>query len=150
MVSHIISKIWNLWNSDDRIRFLVVGGWNTVFGYSVYVFSYLIYSPILPEIFFSYTLAMITSQVVSLFHNFFTHKNFTFRSSATKANSLRSEFFRFASAYFTLYIVSLILLPILVELVGLHPLPAGIVIIIVVYLFGGFFVHKNYSFKSYN
>ena len=149
MVSLIVSEIWNLWNSDDKIRFLVVGGWNTVFGYLVYVFSYLIYSPILSKIFFAYILAMITSQIISLFHNFFTHKTFTFRSSS-KNGELRNEFFRFASVYFALYVVSLILLPILVELVGLHPLVAGIVVIIVIYMFAGFFGHKTYSFKSSN
>jgi putative flippase GtrA len=59
----------------EKIRFIIIGGWNTVFGYSVFVVLWLLLRNI-----FHYQLVLLITYILTLFHNYFTLKTFVFKA----------------------------------------------------------------------
>jgi putative flippase GtrA len=94
-IERIIDLIRRLWNVPF-LRFLVVGGINTVFGYSV--FALLIYLQL------HYVLATLLAQICGVLFNFKTTGTIVFRS---KDNRL---LLRFALVYVFTYLVNIGLL----------------------------------------
>jgi putative flippase GtrA len=127
-------------------RYLMVGMWNTVFGYSLYaVFTALL----MPKLRFGYILAAIFSNLISITVAYFGYKFFVFK---THGNYL-AEWFRCILVYGSGMLPGLVLLPLVVE--GLHhefqlersgPYIAGALVmgLTVIYTFFG---HKHFSFR---
>lgn len=90
------------------VRYLVVGGWNTLFGYGLFAgFTYLLTG----RVPFAYMVACVLSNVIAITVAFLGYKWFVFR---TKGNYLR-EYFRCYLVYGTAALANLALLPVLVE-----------------------------------
>ncbi len=126
-------------------RYLIVGAWNTLFGYGLFVlFTYLL-TGIVP---FAYMLACVLSNVLAITVAYLGYKVFVFK---TKGNYLR-EYLRCYLVYGTAFLVNLAMLPMLVILLELvvrprayAPYIAGAVLTAgtVVLSFIG---HRQYSF----
>jgi putative flippase GtrA len=127
-------------------RYLMVGAWNTIFGYSTYA---LLTALLMPRMRFGYILASVFSSLLNITVAYFGYKFFIFK---TQGNYL-AEWFRCILVYGSALLPGLVLLPLLVE--GLHygfrldrsaPYIAGALLmgLTVIYSFLG---HKNFSFR---
>jgi putative flippase GtrA len=124
--------------SDERVRFLLVGGFNTGFGFVIYAgFTFLF-----RHLEFGYMLALIISQIISLFVAFALHKKVTFK----KEGHLIKDFIRFAMVNSVSYLINLAVLPLLVHGAHWHPLVAQFGVLVVTTLIS-FVGHKYFSFK---
>lgn len=130
------------------LRYMVVGVWNTVIGYSVYaVMTYFLTKKTHLPAAYLYTVA--PSCFINITMAFFLYKWFVFR---TKGNYWR-EYRRTMAVYWSLFIPSMLILPVLVNLLhwlfhmgAAAPYVANAMLLVVgvVYNFLGY---KKYSFK---
>ena len=127
-------------------RYLMVGVWNTLFGYSVYA---LFTALLMPRMRFGYILASVLSNLIAITVAYFGYKFLVFK---TQGNYL-VEWFRCILVYGSGMLPGLVLLPLLVEGLnhGFHlghsaPYIAGALLMGggVIYSFLG---HKHFSFR---
>jgi putative flippase GtrA len=122
----------------EKINYLLVGGWNTVFGYFVFAGLYFLLHQDL-----HYMVLFIISNIISITNAYIGYKVFVFK---TKGNYLK-EYLRFYVVYGAAMALNLVLLPLAVELFRLSPVIAqgGLVFVNVLFSYVG---HKRYSFGS--
>ncbi|MFC1567425.1 GtrA family protein [Thermodesulfobacteriota bacterium] len=129
-----------------EFRFILVGIWNTVFGYLVFIILETLFSKILSPRYIAYMSAMVLGQIIAVINAFVFHKYYTFRSS-TKGKDLLKEFFRFTTTYIFTFVLSLILLPIFVEICNIQPKIAGAIVILILTIVS-YLGHSRFSFKQ--
>ena len=127
-------------------RYLLVGLWNTLFGYGMFAAFTALLNPVVSH---SYMWASALSSVINITVAFLGYKWFVFK---TKGNYLR-EWLRCMTVYGSGIVLGLIVLPILVFLIRHNtrfdaqaPYIAGALLsgFVVVYSFLG---HKHFSFR---
>lgn len=121
----------------QKIDYLLVGGWNTIFGYFVFlVLYYLLAAKI------HYLLLLVVSNILSITNAYIGYKIFVFK---TKGNYLK-EYLRFYMVYGTIMVLNLVLLTFCVEILRILPPLAlgGLTFINVVF---SYFGHKHFSFS---
>jgi putative flippase GtrA len=127
-------------------RYLMVGVWNTVFGYSMYA---LFTALLMPKLRFGYILAAVFSNLIAITVAHLGYKFFVFK---THGNYL-TEWLRCMLVYGSGMLPGLVLLPLLVE--SLHygfklersaPYIAGALVMGLTVLYS-FFGHKHFSFR---
>ena len=124
---------------DSQIlRYLIVGGWNTVFGYCVFAFLYFMLSTRI-----HYIIIAIISSIIAITMAYAGYKLFVFK---TKGNYL-SEYLKFYVVYGFSMILGLVLLPIFVEVLKLNVYLAQAVATLTC-TFVSFIGHRNFSFKK--
>lgn len=125
--------------SGQPLRFLIVGGINTVVGLAAYP----LLLSFVPWFRVHYFLGLLLVQVLCLIFAFLTHKYGTFRA---RGNVLH-EFWKFSTFYLANYAANWLALPALVEWGGIDPILAqtGFAIIVVI---GSYFWHSRVSFKT--
>jgi putative flippase GtrA len=128
------------------MRFLIVGGWNTIFGYLVFVLLETLFSKILFPRYVAYMSAMVIGQIIAVINAFIFHRHFTFRSD-TRGRELLKEFFRFTTTYIITFVLSLIFLPILVEVFNIIPKIAGAILTFIMTVVS-YIGHSQFSFKK--
>ena len=128
-----------------KAKFVLVGIWNTIFGYGVFCLLDTAFSHLFAERYIGYMLAMILGQVVAVINAYIFHKYITFRSEI-KGKGLILEFLRFCTTYAVTFCLSLILLPSLVEIFLITPKIAGAIIILICTLIS-YFGHSRFSFR---
>ena len=129
------------------VRFIVVGGFNTVFGYGLFALLTWFFRGLGS---YNYMYAAVLANVIAISVAFLGYKWFVFR---TRGNYL-IEWIRCFGVYGSSALIGLAGLPILVPILRhvLHrpekaPYIAGALLMIVTVLFS-FFGHKNFSFKQ--
>ncbi len=123
----------------QHLAFLVVGAINTVVGYAVYG---VLATWVLAEVPFGYLIALVASYVVGIGVAFVLYRRFVFHVSG----NVLVDLVRFVGVYVVAIVVNFVLLPVLVELVGLPPLLAQILVIAVTTVMS-FFGHREISFR---
>jgi putative flippase GtrA len=123
---------------DERVRFMIVGGINTVLGYGLFVVFQLTVGDTI-----GYLGSLYASYVVAILVAFVLHRRFTFRVSGT--GNAAVDFLRFSSVHVVALVINTIALPVLVEHAGLDPLLAQALIVVVTTLVS-YFGHKLFSF----
>ena len=128
-------------------RYILVGVWNTVFGYATYAFLTALFTPHLP---YAYIFASVLASLLNITVAFLGYKWFIFK---TNGSYLR-EWLRCVLVYSGGIVIGILLLPVLVYAVrhstrfdAAAPYIAGAVLTglnVVV----GFLGHKNFSFQS--
>ena len=129
-----------------KIKFVLVGIWNTIFGYAVFVGFDILFALCFAKRYFAYMLAVVLSSILSILNAYIFHKFVTFRSSV-RGIAIITEFLRFSSTYIVSFLLGLILLPIFVELFHLDPKIAAALIIPITTIIS-YFGHFMFSFKS--
>jgi len=129
------------------IRYLLVGGWNTAFGYGAFAaLNYLLTGVIQ----YPYMFANVLGNVVSITVAYFGYKFFVFK---TKGNYLR-EYLRTYLVYGASCLASLAMLPVAVMLVHLVVPNRVLVpyiaqaIILPIIVASSYFGHKKFSFRA--
>ena len=128
-------------------RYLLVGAWNTLFGYGSFAFFTAILSPLIRH---GYIVAYVIAVVLNVSVSYLGYKFFVFK---TKGNYLR-EWIRCVGVYSGGILIGVVSLPVLVMLIRRNtrffsqaPYIAGAILtaFTVVYSFLG---HKKFSFRS--
>ncbi len=140
MISDFISK------HNLKARFVLVGIWNTVFGYLVFYLLDSLFMLIFTPRYISYMSAMILGYVISIINAYIFHKYITFKSSV-KGRGIVAEFLRFFMTYSFALVLSLLLLPFLVEVFHIEPKISGAVVILVCTL-TSYIGHSRFSFRQ--
>ncbi len=128
--------------ADQRARFLVIGGINTVVGYGLYVVLDLFVFHNIP---FGYILSLLISYTVAIVLAFVLYRRFVFKVTG----HVWSDFAKFVTVYLAAIAVNFFALPILIELVGLNSLLAQALVLVVTTLMS-FFGHRGFSFRRKN
>lgn len=124
-----------IWD-NERVRFLVVGAYNTLFGYAAFAVLY----TWLHETMHYLAIAVI-GQVIAVINAFFAHRILVFRARG----NLLADFVRFNITTLGSTAIGLAGLAVLVDLGGVHPLLAqGIVLAVTVVI--TYVAHKLYTF----
>ena len=132
------------------VRFLIVGAWNTLFGYAVYSLLTYLLIPRVGNDKAAAVMASLLGSVINITMSFFCHKVYVFR---TKGNLLR-EYLRAYVVYGTTMLVSTALLPLVMVLLDLVNTPKRSVpylagaILLAGNVFISFFGHKRYTFQQ--
>jgi putative flippase GtrA len=137
-------KLWL--RHETKWRFLLVGIWNTIFGYIAFVGFDILFTFFFSKRYLAYMSAAILSNILAITNAFIFHKYITFKSRV-RGKGIIIEFARFFSTYLFSMILGLILLPFFVEVLGLDPkisgallLPIGVII--------SYFGHSRFSFRT--
>jgi len=131
-----------------KVRFVMVGIWNTIFGYMVFFILDTFFEDIFTKRYFAYMSAMILGQIVATINAFVLHKYVTFKSEV-KGKGIIPEFFRFCMTYVFTFSLGLVLLPFFVEIVHLHPRIAAAIVILICTLIS-YVGHSRFSFSPTN
>lgn len=123
--------------NNQKIKYLFVGIYNTVFVYLVFVLLFFYFSSIV-----NYALLLGLCHIIGVTNNFFTYKAFVFK---VKKNNWQN-YLKFNLVYLFTYLLNLVLLVILTKQMNLNIyLAQGLIIILIAIV--GFFLNKNYSFS---
>lgn len=134
----MINKIARIFNNVQLLRYLIIGGYNTVFGYLSFVLIIIICGD-----FLHYTVVTILNHFIALTNSFVTQRYFVFRSR----NCWKKDFIRFQFAYLGLLPVGLMLLWFFHELIGLEILVAQAVALIFM-VFASFLANRYFTFRQ--
>ena len=115
MLSKVIARHWTL------IKYLIAGGYNTVFGFAVFTGLYFLLKSEL-----HYLGIAIIAQVINITNSYAVYRFFVFKSRGR----IIEEYFRIYIVYGISFILGIALLTLLVELAGLHPVLAQFFVII--------------------
>lgn len=116
MLSKVIARHWTL------IKYLIAGGYNTVFGFAVFTGLYFLLKSEL-----HYLGIAIIAQVINITNSYVVYRFFVFKSRGR----IIEEYFRIYIVYGISFILGIALLTLLVELAGLHPVLAQFFVIII-------------------
>lgn len=119
-------------------RYLLSGGWNTVFGIGVYAF--MISFPWGRE---HYLFMIIPANIISISSAFICYKLFVFK---TKGNWIR-EYFKCYVVYASAIGMNCIMMLAFVDLIGMHPVVSQCVCVALTTI-GSYIGHKLFSFRS--
>lgn len=121
---------------DERMRFVLVGAWNTVIGYLIFVAVHLLAEKKLHPI-----ATLLVAYAISLPQAFLTQRLMVFRSEG----DWRLQFLRFASANSVIFFSNLFFLPIATTASGAGPLLVQACFVVVSTL-ASYVVHRHFSF----
>jgi putative flippase GtrA len=128
-------------------RYILVGIWNTFFGYALYATLTALLTAHVPH---AYILASLVASVINITVAFLGYKWFIFK---TRGNYLR-EWIRCAAVYSGGILLGIVLLPIFVFVIryftrfdSAAPYLAG-AILTIVNVVAGFMGHKNFTFSD--
>ncbi len=122
----------------EQVLYLVVGGWNTLFGYGVWaLLEYLLHAHI------HYLVILVIGWIPAVINAYVGYRIFVFRS---KGRILR-EFPRFSLVYVITLLLGLMALPILLHTLpfSIYEIQAGFMAVVVVASYLG---HKYFSFRG--
>lgn len=111
-----------------KLRFLMVGIWNTFFGYLVFVGFDSLFTPFFSQRYVAYMSAAVFSNILAIINAYIFHKYVTFKSRI-KGIGIIFEFFKFSTTYLITFCLSLLILPLFVEILNVTPKIAGALVI---------------------
>lgn len=123
--------------ASERVRYLLVGAWNTLFGYGVFVGLEAAFGDEL-----HYLGVLVVAHVISVLVAFVGYRRLVFRVTG----SVLRDLLRFWSVYLTVFAVNVVALPVLVEAGGL-PVVLAQGIFLVLTVIASYVSHKHWSFR---
>lgn len=122
---------------QQKINYLLVGGWNTVFGYLAFVSLYYLFNR-----WVHYLILVVAAHVISITNAYVGYKIFVFK---TKGNYLK-EYLRFYVVYGLALMLNLVLLPLVVEIFRISPVIGQAIVMGMAVVFN-YLGHKHFSFR---
>lgn len=136
----------DLWlNHQKKVRFVLVGVWNTIFGYLVFVACDYLFERLFSPRYVAYMSAAVLSNILAIINAYIFHKHITFQSPV-RGKGILIEFARFFSMYLFSMILGLILLPVFVEIIGIAPKISAALLIPVTIIIS-YIGHSRFSFR---
>jgi len=124
-------------NRQQSLRYLLVGLWNTVFGYGLFA---LLVATVGAHI--HYLVLLVAATVIAILNAFVFYRAFVFRVSGQVLLDLA----RFSVVYLVALAVNIAALPLLVEVAGLHVLIAQ-AFVAAGTVAASFVAHRSFSFR---
>ena len=123
---------------NEKIRYLLVGGYNTAFGYILFVVLLMLLKDRV-----HYLVVLVISHVISVTNAYFAYKFLVFKTQGKWLH----EFGKFNMVYLGVLAINLMALPAMVELLSIRPVigQAWFVGITVIVSYLG---HKHFSFRA--
>ncbi|MFS4507176.1 GtrA family protein [Clavibacter sp. Sh2141] len=122
---------------DERVAFLLVGGFNTVLGTAWFALFYLLWGHEIP-----YPLVLVIAWAVQLPIAFTLHRKLVFKVSG----NLVPDFSRYTLVNLMPLFANMLLLPLVVETTPLEPIVAQVLVTIVITV-ATYTGHKFFSFR---
>lgn len=123
---------------NEKLRFLIVGAYNTTFGYVVFmIFYYILHEQI------HYLAIALLSHMVAVTSAFVLHRKVVFRSQV----GLLPSFLRFNLSTATALLFSLVGMFLLVDFLGVRPLYAQAFVTCVTVVIS-YVLHRYYTFRE--
>jgi len=132
--------------NNRKTRFLLVGIWNTIFGYFAFFLLDVWFETTFSSRQGAYMAALLLAQITSITNAFVLHRYYTFRSKTTGLEAIK-EYFRFVSLYWIVFTFKIALMPLFVEIFGIHPRIAGALLMFLT-IVSSYFGHSRFSFKD--
>lgn len=145
MVIQLFNKIYKKY--DRSIRFLLVGIYNTLFGYVLFCILDTIISHMVEKRITAYMLASVMSTIISILNAYIFHKKITFKSKINGISGIIMEFLKFSCTYSFTFIIGIITLPILVEIFKFNPKIAAAIITLFCTVIS-YVGHLNFTFRN--
>jgi putative flippase GtrA len=148
-----MKREWVRWIPSPRfLRYLLVGGWNTVFGYSMFAGIFFLVHKVQipkPNVYWQILTAQVVSIPINITVSYLGYKLIVFK---TKGNYLK-EWLKSVAVYGTSFLPGLVLLPLVVKLLlyvphinGRAPY-IGNALLIAVGAIYSFLGHKHLTFR---
>lgn len=133
-------RAWLLarWHANERLRFLAIGGWNTLFGYACFVGLYWLLHDHL-----HYLVIGVLAHIVAVINAFACHRLLVFRSRG----AILAEFVRFNLAQLFVLGCGLLALWLVVTILHLSPL-RGQALVTVGTILLSYIAHRRFSFAA--
>ena len=133
---------------QTKLRFLLVGGWNTIFGYLAFIGLDYLFTGLFSKRYVAYMSAAVFSNILAIINAYVFHKYITFKSTV-RGLGIIAEFLRFSTTYLVTFVLGLLLLPFSVEVLNITP---KIAVALLVVLFTGisYLGHMKFSFGYRN
>lgn len=128
-----------------KSRFLIVGVWNTIFGYLVFIGFDSLFTSLFSKRYVAYMSAAVLSNIIAIINAYIFHKYVTFKSRI-KGIAIIFEFLRFSTTYLITFCLSLLLLPLFVEIMNVTPKIAGALVILTCTVVS-YVGHTKFSFR---
>jgi putative flippase GtrA len=133
-----LKNILNFWfKINDKIRFLLVGGYNTLFSFSLFCLLQTLFGSI-----FHYIIILLFCHLISVFNSFVSLKYFVFRSPKNFLN----EYLKVNIVYAIYFVLNATLLYVQKDLLEVNIYIAQFICIIILTI-ASYFSHKYFSFK---
>lgn len=140
MIYKMIPAILNLWfKIPEKLRFLLVGGWNTLFGLALFALIFKFSG--------NYKLSIVVAHFTSVLQSFLTFRFFVFRANLNKEANFLQEYLKMNLVYLIYFGLNYALLVLFVETFKIEPIIAQVLItcILVVY---AYIANKYFTFKN--
>jgi putative flippase GtrA len=121
----------------QKIRYLLVGGWNTAFAFCLFAALQIALGDHI-----NYLILLTIATVFAILNAFVCYRAFVFKVTGHFFRDLG----RFSTVYIGSYLANLALLPLLVEIVGL-PILVAQAALMAATVVGSFFAHRSFSFR---
>lgn len=137
MIVELYKKIEHIWFSiNQKIRFLLVGGFNTVFAYCVFAALFeLVKIPYNPALILQYFITVNVSFITMRYYVFQSHGN------------IKAEYFKAWTVYIGMYFFNAFALNLFVRVLGLYPL-VGQAAYLIISTILTYLLHKYFSFRE--
>lgn len=122
----------------SKIAYLIVGGWNTLFGYGVFAFLYFLLSSKVHS-----AVILVISYVLSITNAFIGYKLFVFK---TKGNLVR-EYLKFYVVYAGAFISNIIMLPVFMNVLRMNAYVSQAIVVMLTVM-SSYVFHKKYTFSN--
>ena len=123
---------------SKKFRFLVIGAYNTLFGYFAFAVLYLLFKEQL-----HYQVVVILAHLLAVANAFLGHKHWVFRSK----EPWWPEYLRFNLSYLGSLALGMTSMALLVEWLALHVLVAqGVTLVVTVVI--SYFLHNRFTFRN--
>jgi putative flippase GtrA len=129
-----------------KVKFVLVGIWNTIFGYFIFVALDTLFSYLFETRYLAYMSAMAFSNIITIVNAFIFHKFITFKSMV-RGKAMIMEYFRFSTIYLFTFGISLALLPFFVEILNFNTKISGAFVVLISAVIS-YLGHSNFSFKN--
>ena len=143
-MKRILDHLWL--NHQKKVRFLLVGLWNTIFGYLVFVGLDYLFNLFFSPRYVAYMSAAVLANIIAILNAYIFHKFVTFRSHL-RGLAIIPELVRFFSMSLFSFFLGLVLLPVFVELFHLDPKIAGALLIPITVIIS-YLGHSRFSFRT--
>lgn len=126
--------------NNKKIRYVLVGGFNTAFGYIVFYSNYIVLSK-----YINYILIVLLSHLISAIVAFILYRHFVFKNH----NPIIPSFLKFNLSLTSQLILNLGITIFLVELAHIRVEISQFISVILSAIFG-YFAHNHFSFRKKN
>ena len=120
-----------------EVRYVLVGGWNTLFGWAVFVALQLTVGATI-----GYMAVLVIAQVVSIINAYLCYRWLVFRVQG----SWWLDFFRFSTVYWIVFALNIVALPLMVSVLGMNVIVSQTVFVVVTVI-ASYIAHNRFSFR---